>query len=78
MTLPKSEDPGFIVRTAFIQTMLPGASPQRVEQLVTDRLEKEIQQMPEVKHIRSESLVGVSLVYVDVKDEYTKLRANLG
>lgn len=73
-TLPKSEDPGFIVRTAFIQTQLPGASPQRVEQLVTDRLEKEIQQMPEVKHIRSESLVGVSLVYVDLKEEHRKLR----
>ncbi|MCW9017219.1 MAG: efflux RND transporter permease subunit, partial [Kangiellaceae bacterium] len=73
-SLPKSEDPGFIVRTAFIQTSLPGASPQRVEQLVTDKLEKEIQQMPEVKHIRSESLVGVSLVYVDLKEEYTKLR----
>ncbi len=73
-TLPKNEDPGFIVRTAFIQTMLPGASPARVELLVTDKLEKEIQQMPEVKHIRSESLVGVSLVYVDLKDEYTYLK----
>lgn len=73
-TLPKSEDPGFIVRTAFIQTLLPGASPTRVEQLVTDKLEKEIQQMPEVKHIRSESLTGVSLVYVDLKEEFTHLR----
>ncbi len=73
-SLPKNEDPGFIVRTAFIQTQLPGASPKRIEQLVTDKLEKEIQQMPEVKHIRSESLVGVSLVYVDLKEEYKKLR----
>ncbi|MBL4761149.1 MAG: efflux RND transporter permease subunit [Gammaproteobacteria bacterium] len=73
-SLPKNEDPGFIVRTAFIQTLLPGASPQRMEQLVTDKLEKEIQQMPEVKNIRSESLVGVSLIYVDLKDEYTELR----
>ncbi|MCO7223367.1 efflux RND transporter permease subunit [Pleionea sp. CnH1-48] len=74
LTLPKNEDPGFIVRTAFIQTMLPGASPQRVEQLVTDRLEKEIQQMPEIKNVRSESLTGVSLVYVDIKAEHTHLR----
>lgn len=73
-TLPKNEDPGFIVRTAFIQTMLPGASPERVELLITDKLEKEIQQMPEVKTVYSESKVGVSFVYVDIKAEYTKLR----
>lgn len=73
-TLPKNEDPGFIVRTAFIQTRLPGASPSRVEQLITDKLEKEIQQMPEVKHVRSESKVGLSLIYVDLKAEHKHLR----
>lgn len=73
-SLPKNEDPGFIVRTAFIQTLLPGASPERVELLITDKLEKEIQQMPEVKNVRSESKVGVSFVYVDVKEEFTDLK----
>ncbi|WP_395375676.1 efflux RND transporter permease subunit [Marinicella sp. W31] len=73
-SLPKNEDPGFIVRTAFVQTIFPGANPERVEMLVSDKLEKEIQQMPEVKNVRSESLVGRSYVYVDIKDEYTNLR----
>ena len=74
ITLPKNEDPGFIVRTAFVRTIFPGANPERVEMLVSDKLEKEIQQMPEVKNIRSESLVGRSYVYVDIKEEYTDLR----
>ncbi|MGB0495371.1 MAG: efflux RND transporter permease subunit [Kangiellaceae bacterium] len=73
-TLPKNEDPGFIVRVAFVQTMLPGASPERVEQLITDKLEKEIQQMPEIKNITSESLAGVSLVYAEMKAEYSNMR----
>ena len=38
--LPKAQDPGFIVRTAVITTQFPGASPERVEQLVTDKIEK--------------------------------------
>ena len=47
-TMPRAEDPGFTIRTALILTHFPGASPERVEQLVTDKLEKRIQEMPEV------------------------------
>jgi multidrug efflux pump subunit AcrB len=36
--IPKAQDPGFIVRTAVITTRFPGASPERVEQLVTDKI----------------------------------------
>ena len=59
--LPRSEDPGFIIRTALVSTYFPGASPQRVEQLVTDRLEKAIQEMPEIDFIYSESTFFKSL-----------------
>ena len=41
--MPRSEDPGFVIRTALVQTIFPGASPERVELLVTDKLEKVIQ-----------------------------------
>ena len=30
-SLPKAQDPGFIVRTAVITTQFPGASPERIE-----------------------------------------------
>ena len=41
--LPKAQDPGFIVRVAVVTTQFPGSSPERVELLVTDKLEKKIQ-----------------------------------
>ncbi|MEO0972791.1 MAG: efflux RND transporter permease subunit, partial [Pseudomonadota bacterium] len=73
-SMPRNEDPGFIIRTALVQTFFPGASPERVEQLVTDKLEEAIQEMPELDYINSESKAGVSVVYVNIKETYTELR----
>ena len=73
-TMPRAEDPGFIIRTALVQTIFPGASPERVEQLVTDKLEKVIQEMPEIDFITSESKPGISVIYVNIKESYTKMR----
>jgi len=73
-TMPRAEDPGFIVRTAQILTIFPGASPERVEQLVTDKLEKRIKEMPEVDAIHSVSKTGVSVILVDIKESYTEMR----
>ena len=72
--LPRAEDPGFTVRTALVRTYFPGASPERVELLVTDKLEKRIQEMPEVDFLSSESRTGVSYVFVNVRAQYTEMR----
>ena len=72
--LPRNEDPGFIIRTALVMTHFPGASPERVEQLVTDKLEKTIQEIPELDFIESESKTGVSLIYVNILETYKKMR----
>ena len=72
--LPRSEDPGFIIRVALVITYFPGASPERVEQLVTDRLEKAIQEIPELDFISSESKTGVSVIYVNILESYTEMR----
>ena len=73
-TLPKAQDPGFIVRTAVITTRFPGASPERVELLVTDKIEKKIQEMPEIDSIVSESRTGISLIYANFKESYKVMR----
>lgn len=72
--MPQSEDPGFTIRTAMVITYFPGASPGRVEQLVTDKLEKAIQEMPEVDVINSQSKNGVSIIIVDIQERYTEMR----
>ncbi|MEM7586058.1 MAG: efflux RND transporter permease subunit [Acidobacteriota bacterium] len=72
--LPQSEDPGFLIRVAVVQTIFPGASPERVEQLVTDKLEKVIQEIPELDFVSSQSKTGVSIINVNIREEYTDLR----
>jgi multidrug efflux pump subunit AcrB len=74
LDLPRAKDPGFIIRTATVVTYFPGASAKRVEQLVTDKLEKTIQEMPEIDNIRSTSKNGVSIVFVDILEKHKKMR----
>ncbi len=72
--MPRQEDPGFTIRVAFIQTFFPGAGPERVENLVTDKLEKVIQEIPEVDFITSQSFTGMSVIYVNVKKDEMNMR----
>jgi multidrug efflux pump subunit AcrB len=69
-SLPKAQDPGFTIRTVAITTYLPGASPKRVEQLVTDKIEQVLQQMPELDNVSSDSQTGVSVINAHFKQEY--------
>jgi multidrug efflux pump subunit AcrB len=73
-SMPRSEDPGFIIRTAQIQTIFPGASPERVELLITDKLEKRIQEMPEIDFVNSISKSGISIIMVNIKESYTEMQ----
>ncbi|KAF7768862.1 hypothetical protein PCIT_a3378 [Pseudoalteromonas citrea] len=72
--MPKDYDPGFIIRTAQVVTYFPGASPQRVEELVTDQIEKVAQQIPELDFVTSTSKTGVSIVGVNIKESYKDMR----
>ena len=72
--LPRQMDPGFIVRTAMITTNFPGASPERVEQLITDPIEKVIQEIPELDFVSSESRTGVSVIFVNIREEFKDMR----
>jgi multidrug efflux pump subunit AcrB len=73
-SLPQSEDPGFIVRTAQVLTFFPGASPERVEMLVTEPLERAIKQMPELDFVRSTSKTGLSIINVDIQQRYKDIQ----
>lgn len=68
--LGRLEDPEFTVKTALITTHYPGASAEQVELEVTDRIEKKIQEMSEVKDISSISRPGLSIIKVNIKNEY--------
>lgn len=67
--LPRLEDPTLTPRFAIITTAFPGARGQRVEVLVSDRLEEELQEVEEVKEIRSTSRAGASILVVELRDD---------
>jgi len=67
-TMGRLEDPDFTIKTAVVVTAYPGASPLEVELEVTDRLERAIQELPEVYHIYSFSRAGLSIINVDMKE----------
>ena len=61
--------PPYTVRVATIVSVFPGASPERVEQLVTDKVEKVSQELPELDEVSSNSRTGLSVVTVTLKDQ---------
>jgi multidrug efflux pump subunit AcrB len=75
--LSQNSMPPYTIRKATIITKFPGASPLRVEELVTDALEESIREMVEVKTIESESRAGLSVITVELINEISnkKLRA---
>ena len=69
----KGKDPGFIIRTATVVTYFPGASAKRVEQLVTDKLEKQIQEMSEIDFIKSTSKRCI-YYFVNILEKHKNMR----
>ena len=69
-SLGQLEDPEFTVKTAVVTTHYPGASPEEVELEVTDWIELAIQEMPQIDYLESFSRAGMSLIEVNIKEEY--------
>ncbi|MEM9920509.1 MAG: efflux RND transporter permease subunit [Bacteroidota bacterium] len=71
--LSRDAMPPFTIRVCSVVTNFPGASPERVEELITDKIEKLAQELPELKTVTSESRTGLSIVNVeltpDIKEE---------
>ena len=65
--LPKKEDSPFVIKQAVLVTQYPGATPQEVEKLVTEPIEREIQAMSDVFQIKSESYFGMSKIAIELQ-----------
>lgn len=75
--MARFEDPEFTIRTAVVVTQYPGATPLEVANEVTDPLETAIQQMQEVKEIKSSSSAGLSRIEVDIKYKFSPTKGDL-
>lgn len=67
--LGQSEDPPFTFKVMLVRTSWPGASAVEVEQQITDKLEKKIQEVPHLGYSSSYSRPGESMIFIVIKDD---------
>ncbi len=68
LVLPRMEDPALSQWVGKITTRFPGASAERVESLVTEKLEQKLQEIEEIKFLESTSQLGTSLILIELQD----------
>ncbi|WP_145144783.1 efflux RND transporter permease subunit [Roseomonas gilardii] len=87
LRLGRAEDPVFTIRTMIVQANWPGASMEDTLNQVTERLERRLQETPNLNRLRSFTQPGQSLIYVDllgstpdakVGDTWYQVRKNIG
>ena len=66
--LAQSEDPPFTFKVMVIRTAWPGATARQVQEEVTDRIARKLQETPDVDFLRSYSRPGESTLFFTIKD----------
>ena len=66
--LGQAEDPEFTFKVMVVRVIWPGASPPEMEEQVTERLEKKLQETPYLDNIRSYTKTGEATIFVTLKD----------
>ena len=67
-SLGRAEDPDFTFKVMAVRTLWPGANASMVEQELTERIEKKLQETLWVDVLRSASKPGESMVFIALKD----------
>jgi len=66
--LGREEDPPFNIKTMVVQASWPGATIKDTVEQVTDRIEKELQQLNALDYVRSYTTPGQTTVFVNLRD----------
>lgn len=67
-SLGQKEDPEFTVKAMLVQAYWPGSSAQQMADQVTDKLEKKLQEVPEVDYTSSYAKPGMTQILVNLRD----------
>ncbi|NEO54797.1 MAG: efflux RND transporter permease subunit [Okeania sp. SIO3B5] len=76
-TLPRLEDPELVARIAIVKTFLPGADAERIEALVTEKIEAELSEIEEIKSYDSSSRAGSSIINIELLDSVEETDADI-
>jgi multidrug efflux pump len=66
--LAQSEDPPFTFKVMVVRTFWPGATARQVQEEITDRIARKLQETPDVDFLRSYSRPGESTLFFNIKD----------
>ncbi|MGL4441271.1 MAG: efflux RND transporter permease subunit, partial [Bosea sp. (in: a-proteobacteria)] len=66
--LGRSEDPDFTIKTMVVHAAWPGATVGDTLEQVTDRLERKLQETPNLDYLRSYTSAGHATIFVYLKD----------
>jgi multidrug efflux pump len=66
--LAQSEDPPFTFKVMVVRTFWPGATAKQVQEEVTDRIARKLQETSDVDFMRSYSRPGESTLFFTIKD----------
>lgn len=66
--LGRMEDPEYVIRQMIVSVAWPGATAKQVEEQVTDKLEKKLQDTPGLDYLKSYSKAGQAVIYVNLKE----------
>ncbi|NIG14072.1 efflux RND transporter permease subunit [Pantoea sp. Cy-640] len=67
--LSRNEDPAFTIKTAVVSAQWPGADINDTVRLVTDPLEKKLQEIPWLDYVQSETHAGRTVIFVNLRDD---------
>jgi multidrug efflux pump subunit AcrB len=85
--LGRAEDPVFTIRTMVVQAQWPGATVEETLKQLTERLERRLQEVPNLDVLRSYTTAGRTVIFVDllgstngraVADTWYEVRKKIG
>ena len=68
-SLGRMEDPKFVVREMIVAAYWPGATANEVQEQVTDKLEKKLQDIPNLDNLSSETRPGSTVIYIELNEK---------
>ena len=69
LNLGRAEDPSFTIKTMVVHVAWPGATATEMQEQVTDKIEKKLQELPYLDRIESYSQPGASFIRVILTDK---------
>ena len=68
LNLGREEDPAFTIKTMIISAAWPGATVDETMRQVTERIEKKLEELPQLDYTRSMTVPGQTTIFVNLRD----------